>query len=129
MEEAKRLDAIPSLFHGTFAAFCVIGTMRSLSEAPPSLKVRKSANAPLESGIVRAWPAVTFGRPQILAHAPTRALPTSIETNARLACGPCAAPADANVGSLSQCRQSSTSPCQMRQQGFFRVLVEVQQVH
>jgi hypothetical protein len=66
MEEAKRLDAIPSLFHATFAAFCVIGTMRSLSEAPPSLKVRKSANAPLESGIVRAWPAVTFGRPQIL---------------------------------------------------------------
>ena len=47
--------------------------MRSLSEAPPSLKVRKSANTPLESGIVRAWPAVTFGRPQILAHAPTSA--------------------------------------------------------
>ena len=58
MEEAKRLDAIPNFFQATFAAFCVMGTMRSLSEAPPSLKVSKSANAPLESGIVRAWPAL-----------------------------------------------------------------------
>jgi hypothetical protein len=31
-----------SLFQAIFAAFCVMGTMRSLSEAPPSLKVRKS---------------------------------------------------------------------------------------
>ena len=58
MEEAKRLDAIPNFFQTTFAAFCVMGTMRSLSEAPPSLKVSKRANAPLESGIVRAWPAL-----------------------------------------------------------------------